>query len=298
MVEYVGIKFNDGGKMYYFSPGEGEEYVSGDKVIVETARGVECATVCVPRGEVDESTLPSPLRPVMRKATDEDLAAVERNEKRRPELSRLFLEKVEKHGLPMKLVTLEIAFDGTKVTYFFSAEKRVDFRDFVKDLSSGLHLRVELRQIGIRDEIKLLGGTGPCGMVCCCCGCMQDFKKVSVKMAKNQGLSLNPTKTSGYCGRLMCCLAYEDYYYSSVCKMMPKTGSEVTTPDGKGTVVNVDMLRMRVKVRISGGDFFKYGDYSLDEISFPRKQAAQTAAEEGAEDEPEDEADVFMPDAD
>ncbi|MCD8201655.1 MAG: stage 0 sporulation protein [Clostridia bacterium] len=283
IVDYVGVKFDDGGKVYYFSP-DGEDLEKGDEVIVETSRGIECVTVVVPHGEVEENTLPSPMKPIIRKATAEDKETVRRNEARRSELMRLFTEKMEKYKLPMKLVSCEIAFEGNKVTYYFSSERRVDFRDFVRDLSSAVHMRIELRQIGIRDEIRMLGGIGHCGRECCCSGCMIDFKKVSVKMAKNQGLSLNPAKISGYCGRLMCCLAYEDYYYSETCKKMPKTGSEVSTPDGKGIVVNVDMLKMRVKVRIASNDYFKYGDYALDEVAPTHRPGGKPRAETKEDD--------------
>ena len=180
-------------------------------------------------------------------------------------------EKIAARGLDMKLVDCEFTFDGSKVIFYFTADGRVDFRELVKDLSSVFRIRIELRQIGVRDETKMLGGLGPCGRECCCSSCMPDFKKVSIKMAKNQGLSLNPSKISGLCGRLMCCLAYENDYYAEAYKKMPKVGSEVGTPDGEGTVVNVNMLKMEVKVRIEKGDGAAYKDFKLDELKFKRR---------------------------
>jgi cell fate regulator YaaT (PSP1 superfamily) len=239
-------------------------------VIVETAKGIEYATVVIPYGEVDEAKIVSPLKPIIRVATQKDEEQLVKNEERKPEAMKIAQEKIEKNNLVMKLIDCEFAFDGTKVIFYFTADGRVDFRNLVKDLSSAFRMRIELRQVGIRDEIKLIGGLAPCGRECCCASCMPDFKKVSIKMAKNQGLSLNPSKISGLCGRLMCCLSYENNYYADAYKKMPKVGSEVTTPDGKGMVVNVNMLKMEVKVKIEDKDSVTYHDYKLEDIKFKR----------------------------
>ena len=270
MAKIIGVKFKEGGKLYYFSPGDGE-YVSGQGVIVETSRGTEYGKVAMGNREVDDETLVAPLKPVLRTATEKDEETVRQNEEKRLPAIKTAEEKIAARGLDMKLVDCEFTFDGTKVIFYFTSEGRVDFRDLVKDLSAVFRIRIELRQIGIRDEAKMLGGLGPCGRVCCCASCMQDFKKVSIKMAKNQGLSLNPSKISGLCGRLMCCLAYENDYYAEACKKMPKVGSEVGTPEGKGTVININMLKMEVKVRIDRGDATTYRDFSVDDIKFKRR---------------------------
>ncbi len=283
MVKIVSVKFKNGGKTYYFQPGN-DTYEKGMGVIVETAKGLEYATVEQPSGEVDESQLVTPLKPVVRIATKHDEEVVERNKSRRRESMRTAQEKVNARGLEMKIVDCEFAFDGSKVTFFFTAETRVDFRELIKDLSSAFHLRIELRQISAREHITLIGGIAPCGRECCCIGAMPEPKKASVKMAKNQGLSLNPTKISGLCGRLMCCLSYEDYYYAEVCKRVPKLGSEVDTPDGRGLVVNVNMLQMAVKVRIEKGDAVTYNDYSVDKIRFKRGNVIIDNLEEDEEE--------------
>ena len=207
-----------------------------------------------------------------------------RNEERRAPAMKTAAEKIAARGLDMKLVDCEFAFDGSKVVFYFTADGRVDFRELVKDLSSVFHMRIELRQIGVRDEAKLLGGFGPCGRECCCSVCMPDFQKVSIKMAKNQGLSLNPGKISGLCGRLMCCLAYENDYYAEACKKMPKVGSEVGTPEGTGTVVNANMLKMEVKVRIDKGDGAAYKDFPVEQLRFKRKGEKREEREEAGEE--------------
>ena len=270
MAKIIGVKFKDCGKLYYFDPGD-KLFEKDTGVIVETSRGVEYATVCVPVREVPEEELVAPLKPVLRAATEKDAETIKRNEERRAPAMKTAAEKIAARGLDMKLVDCEFTFDGSKVIFYFTADGRVDFRELVKDLSSVFRIRIELRQIGVRDETKMLGGLGPCGRECCCSSCMPDFKKVSIKMAKNQGLSLNPSKISGLCGRLMCCLAYENDYYAEAYKKMPKGGSEVGTPDGEGTVVNVNMLKMEVKVRIEKGDGAAYKDFKLDELKFKRR---------------------------
>lgn len=285
MEKIVGIKFRNSCKIYYFAPGKGR-YEKDMDVIVETARGLEYATVAIPEAEVEEDKIVSPLKPVVRIATEKDRETVVRNEERKPGAMKLAREKVEKCGLVMKLVDCEFAFDGSKVTFYFTADGRVDFRELVKELSSAFRLRIELRQIGIRDEIKMIGGLAPCGRECCCSSCMPDFRKVSIKMAKNQGLSLNPGKISGLCGRLMCCLSYENEYYADACKKVPKVGSEVDTPEGKGHVVSVNMLKMEVKVKIEQKDAITYRDFPADKIKFRRgSEPAKSEEEEKAEEE-------------
>lgn len=239
-------------------------------MVVETARGVEYATVVIPLLEVDENRIVSPLKPVVRIANEKDREVYKKNIERKPSALKTVQEKIEKLNLDMKLIDCEFAFDGSKAVFYYSAPQRVDFRELVKELSSVFRMRIELRQIGIRDEIQMVGGFGPCGRECCCSSCMPEIKKVSIKMAKNQNLSLNPGKISGLCGRLMCCLSYENDYYAEAIKKMPKVGSEVGTPDGKGVVVNVNMLSMEARVRIEDKtkDIMTYHDYPVTELKF------------------------------
>ncbi len=290
MVKVVSVKFKEGGKSYYFAPGK-DSYEKGQGVIVETAKGLEYATVAEPASEVEEGQIVSPLKPIIRIATARDKEQVERNLARRDDAIKTAEEKIAARGLEMKLVDCEFAFDGSKVTFYFTAENRVDFRELIKDLSSAFRMRIELRQINVRDEIKILGGFGPCGRECCCIKSFPEAKKVSVKMAKNQGLSLNPGKISGMCGKLMCCLAYENEYYAEACKKVPKLGSEADTPDGKGTVVNVNMLKMEVKVKIEQKDAVSYHDYPIDQIRFMRGNVVM--GKDPNEDE-DDEADTLV----
>lgn len=271
MVKITGVSFTENGKIYYFSPGKNsDKYEKGMGVIVETARGHEYAKIVIPVGEVEEDRIVSPLKPVIRIASNRDVETINKNKERKPEAMRVAQEKIEKHKLDMKLIDCDFAFDGSKVVFYYSAPSRVDFRELVKDLSSHFKMRIELRQIGIRDEIKMIGGIGACGRECCCSACLPDLKKVTIKMAKTQNLSLNPAKISGLCGRLMCCLAYENDYYAEAGKNIPKIGAEVGTPDGKGTVVNVNMLKMeaRVKIEDKNKDIVTYHDYPVAQIKF------------------------------
>ena len=267
-MKVIGIKFKDGGKIYYFAPKKNEKYEEGMEVIVETAKSIEIAEVAFAPRDVDDSEVVQPLKPVIRIATEKDRAQRARNLERKPEAMRIASEKIEKHGLKMKLIDCEFAFDGSKVIFYFAADGRIDFRELVKDLAGVFHIRIELRQVGIRVETKLLGGIAPCGRVCCCAGAMPDFRKVSIKMAKVQGLSLNPGKISGLCGRLMCCLSYENDYYSEVYKKMPKIGSEVSTPEGKGIVVSENMLKMTLRVKIEKDGSLVYKDFALSDVRF------------------------------
>ena len=273
MTKVVVIKFKNGGKLYYFSPRQGEVYERNMPVVVETARGLEFAWVAYPEREVEDKEVVQPLKPIIRIATQRDKEFYAACEAKKPQAMQVCKEKIAKHGLEMKLIDCEYTFDGTKIVFYFTSAGRVDFRELVKDLASVFHIRIELRQVGTRDETKYLGGIAPCGRVCCCAGNMPEFKKVSIKMAKTQGLSLNPGKISGLCGRLMCCLSYESEYYADAYKKMPKTGSEVGTPEGKGTVVSVNKLKMTVKVKIddhNGGLIFK--DFPAEDIRFRKGQ--------------------------
>ncbi len=268
MAQVTGITFKEGGKVYYFAPLDAKCEV-GTGVIVETSRGMEYGTVVIAREEVDDEKIVSPLKPILRRATAKDEEIHRKNLDRKDEALQIVKEKVEKLGLEMKLIDCEFTFDGAKAVFYFSAPARVDFRELVKELSAVFRMRIEMRQVGIRDEIKMLGGLAPCGRECCCSGCMPDIKKVSIKMAKNQGLSLNPGKISGLCGRLMCCLSYENDYYAEAFKQMPKLGSEIDTPDGKGTVVNTNMLKMVVRVKIEDKqkDTVLFKDYPLNVLN-------------------------------
>ena len=267
MAKVVVIKFKGNCKPYYFSSG-GLTLERGQGVIVETSRGAEYGMVVNPEKETED--IVSPLKPVLRVATKKDEETVARNEARRDEAVAICKEKIRARGLNMKLIDCEFSFDGSKVTFYFSAEGRVDFRELVKDLAAVFHIRIELRQVGIRDETRILGGIAPCGRECCCAGCMPDFKKVSIKMAKNQGLSLNPGKISGLCGRLMCCLSYENEYYAAAYKKMPKIGGTVGTPEGQGVVVSTNMLNMQVRVKIEKDGSLFYRDFPVTELAFRR----------------------------
>ncbi|MBQ8308568.1 MAG: stage 0 sporulation family protein [Clostridia bacterium] len=288
MVKVVGIKFKNGGKLYYFAPREGETYARNMPVVVETARGTEYAWVAHPEKEIEESEIVTPLKPIVRIATQKDRDFYAACEAKKPQAIRTCKEKIKEHGLEMKLVDCEHAFDGSKIVFYFTAAARVDFRELVKDLAATFHTRIELRQVGTRDETKYLGGIAPCGRVCCCAGNMPEFKKVSVRMAKAQNLSLNPGKISGLCGRLMCCLGYEMEHYTEAAKKLPKVGSEVGTPDGKATVASLNMLKMEVRVKQedgAGGWVFK--DFPASELKYKRNNAQPQNEEEDDEEETE-----------
>ena len=249
MVEIIGVRFKSGGKQYYFDPA-GLEVQPGQGVIVETSRGLEYGECAQGNTQVEEETVVQPLRPLVRIATEEDEKTVEKNREKEAKAFQICQEKIAAHGLEMKLVEAEYSFEGNKVLFFFTAEGRVDFRALVKDLASTIHARIELRQIGVRDEAKMLGGLGICGRPFCCAQFLDEFQPVSIKMAKTQNLSLNPTTISGTCGRLMCCLKYEQEAYEDLVKHTPKQESFVETPDGAGTVSSVNLLRQQVQVRL------------------------------------------------
>ena len=268
MVKIIGVKFNHSCKIYYFDPKD-MEFKKGEGVIVETVRGTEYGKVVIENKEVPDDTIVQPLKPVTKKASKKDEEKIEEHEKKIPWVIDVAQKEIEKCGLDMKIVDAEFPFDNSKVIIYFTAPSRIDFRDLVKSLATVLHHRIDLRQIGTRDEAKLLGGLAPCGRVCCCKSFLPDFKKVTIKMAKNQGLSLNPAKISGLCGRLMCCLEYENEPYAEAYKKMPKIGSEVTTPDGKATVISNNMLKMLVKTKtIMKDGSLLYNEYKLSDIKF------------------------------
>lgn len=264
MYKVIGVRFKKAGKIYYFDPGE-FAIEKDDCVIVETARGVEYGKVVVPVKEVGENDVVLPLKQVIRIASEKDWQKVETN---RLEAARAFevgLEKISEHKLDMNLVDVEYTFDRNKVIFYFTAEGRVDFRNLVKDLASVFRTRIELRQIGVRDEAKMLGGIGPCGRMLCCSTFLGDFEPVSIKMAKDQNLSLNPSKISGLCGRLMCCLKYENDEYEEAKKEMPDVGSRIKTPDGDGRVIGMNLLERVLKVKLTEQE--QVLDYSLEEIT-------------------------------
>lgn len=275
MPEVIGIKFRKSPKVYYFAPGD-NEFTEGCGVIVETAKGKEYGTVAMLPKDVDDSEVVQPLKPIVRVATPADERRVRDNEARRDETLRLATEKVEKTGLDMKLVDAEYTFDGLKLVIYFTADGRVDFRDLVKELAATFRIRIELRQIGARDECKMLGGIAPCGRACCCSDHMPEYAHVTVRMAKNQNLSLNPAKISGLCGRLMCCLAYENAHYVETNKKMPKMGSTVTTADKRrGTVVGLNQLKETVRVKYEENDRTEYVDVPLKDVISKGKGSAQ-----------------------
>ncbi len=266
MAQVIGVRFRKAGKVYYFDPSG--LALSEGYVVVETAHGTECGELVKTAHEVPDDQVVLPLRKAVRQATPQDEQRMAEREQKQAEALRICEEKIAAHGLDMKLVDVEIAFDGTKIIFYFTAEGRVDFRELVKDLAHVFRTRIELRQIGVRDEAKMLGGLGACGRVCCCNAFLREFQPVSIRMAKEQNLSLNPTKISGLCGRLMCCLKYESDTYEAARKRMPKVGREVLTPDGVGTVVENNVLKENSRVRVMLEDgTLEMRHYPLDELN-------------------------------
>ncbi|KAA8666768.1 stage 0 sporulation family protein [Clostridium sp. MT-14] len=253
MVMVVGVRFKKAGKIYYFSPAN-LNVQKGNNVIVETARGMEFGKCVIKPKNIDESDVIPPLKNVLRIATEEDVKKHDDNKRREKEAFEICLEKIKQHNLKMKLIDVEYTFDNNKVIFYFTADGRVDFRELVKDLASIFRTRIELRQIGVRDEAKMIGGLGPCGRVMCCSAFLGDFVPVSIKMAKEQNLSLNPTKISGICGRLMCCLNYEQDAYEKIRQRLPKKGSVVNTVYGRGEVMSNSVVKESVKVKIKNED--------------------------------------------
>ena len=279
MVKVIGVKFKTGNRIYYFDPLD-LPVKAGDGVIVETARGMEFGDVPEDPKEVEESEIVAPLKPVVRIATDEDKRLRAQYAAKENDAFAICLEKIEAHGLDMKLVDVEYTFNGSKVVFYFTADERVDFRELVKDLAYTLKTRIELRQIGVRDEAKMLGGLGPCGRLVCCKAFLDDFRPVSIKMAKEQNLSLSPTKISGLCGRLMCCLQYEQSAYESIRSQMPKPGKEVNTVDGVGVVVENNAITERTKVRLTMDDgSIDVREYPYTHLSQPGEPLPEEALE-------------------
>ncbi|MBP3382174.1 MAG: stage 0 sporulation family protein [Clostridia bacterium] len=281
MALVISIRFRENGKIYDFAAGDYRPMV-GDFVVVETARGVECGEVVTACREVPDEKLSQPLKPILRKASDEDVRRAKENREKERRAILTCQKKVEEHGLDMKLVDAEYAFDNSKILFYFTADGRVDFRDLVKDLAGVFRTRIELRQIGVRDEAKMLGGIGICGRPFCCAQFLPDFEPVSIKMAKEQGLSLNPTKISGSCGRLMCCLKYEQSTYEELLKLTPRVGAVVSTPEGKGVVTEANTLSGFLKVRLDKAIDSPPITVHRDDITVLRAKGSQPKAEQTA----------------
>lgn len=289
MPKVIGVRFRTSPRMYYFAPTEGEEYVKGEKIVVETQRGVELATVILPVTEVPEEKIVAPLKGVLRIATQSDLDAASADEKQKQEIIATAKQKVAARGLDMKIVDCEFTVDHSKLVLYFTAEQRVDFRELVRDLASAFHMRIDLRQIGAREECKLIGSLGACGMPCCCGRFESDNEHVSIKMAKNQNLALTPNKINGMCGRLLCCLSYENKTYEDVARRSPKVGSWIACPDGRrGAVVSVTPLTEKVRLRVGDEDNFEFVEYTLDELKLDGKDKGEANPElDGLEPPPE-----------
>ncbi len=270
MAEVVGIRFKENGKIYYFDP-DSKSYAKGEKVIVETVRGIECGETATPNHKISDEDIVHPLKKVIRSASKEDIKTVENNRKKEKEAFSFCEEKVARLGLDMKLVEVECTFDGSKMLFYFTADDRVDFRELVKVLASQYKTRIEMRQIGVRDVSKMLGGLGICGRPFCCSQFLDDFHPVSIKMAKEQGLSLNPTKISGTCGRLLCCLKYEQESYEYLNKITPRVGSVVDTKEGTGTVTESNLLTGKLKVCLDRRPEALPAEYNRREVKLVKR---------------------------
>lgn len=285
MTKVIGVRFRAAGKIYYFDPA-GLAIKTGDNVIVETARGIEFGYVVLGSREVPDEKVVQPLKQVIRMATEEDRAIEAKNKEKEKEAFKICLEKIRKRGLEMKLIDAEYTFDNNKVLFYFTADGRIDFRELVKDLAAVFKTRIELRQVGVRDETKILGGIGICGRTLCCHSYLSEFIPVSIKMAKEQNLSLNPTKISGVCGRLMCCLKHEEETYEDLNRRLPNTGDYVTTDDGlKGEVSGVNVLRQLVKVIVNVGDEKEIREYRADQLRFRRRHGKNKKNDENKKNE-------------
>ena len=288
MTEIIGVRFKDVGKIYYFSPA-GNKIECGSHVIVETARGVECGEVVIANRKVEDSKVVQPLKSIIRIATEKDLETQKKNREKEQEIMKVFTQKIADHKLDMKPIDIDCTFDGSKILFYFTAENRVDFRELVKDLASVYRTRIELRQIGVRDEAKMLGGLGICGRPFCCKTFLGEFQPVSIKMAKEQSLSLNPTKISGTCGRLMCCLKYEQNCYEELLAITPKVGALVETAEGRGIVEDANLLTGVLKVKLdknpdAAATAFKREDVKLLEDGKIRIKKEEFQALKGLED--------------
>ena len=288
MITVIGVRFRTAGKIYYFDPA-GRKVKTGDHVIVETARGIEYGYVVLGNREVDESKVVPPLKPVIRMATAEDEAVETKNKNKEKEAFKICQDKIKKHNLEMKLIDAEYTFDNNKVLFYFTADGRIDFRELVKDLASVFKTRIELRQVGVRDETKIMGGIGICGRALCCHSYLSEFIPVSIKMAKEQNLSLNPTKISGVCGRLMCCLKNEEETYEVLNSTLPNTGDYVTTNDGlKGEVQSVNVLRQLVKVIVTvDKDEKEIREYKVENLKFKPRKKKGKGGDKQAQDVPD-----------
>ncbi len=283
MTKVIGVRFRKAGKIYYFSPGD-EEIKAGQHVIVETARGVEYGYVVLGTREVEDADVVAPLKPVIRIANEEDEEIERENVEKEKEAFKICREKIQDHGLEMKLVDTEYTFDNNKLLFYFTADGRIDFRELVKDLAAIFKTRIELRQIGVRDETKIKGGIGVCGRDLCCSSYLSEFIPVSIKMAKEQNLSLNPSKISGVCGRLMCCLKYEEETYEELNSRLPNVGDFVTADDGlKGEVQSVNVIRQRVKVIVTVGDEKEIREYRADQLHFKSRKKKEKNSVDDAE---------------
>lgn len=287
MLTVIGVRFRAAGKIYYFDPADRQIKI-GDHVIVETARGIEYGYVVLGNREVDETKVIPPLKPVIRMATDEDRAIEAKNKEKEKEAFKICQEKIKKHNLEMKLIDAEYTFDNNKVLFYFTADGRIDFRELVKDLASVFKTRIELRQVGVRDETKIMGGIGICGRPLCCHSYLSEFIPVSIKMAKEQNLSLNPTKISGVCGRLMCCLKNEEETYEYLNSRLPAVNDTVTTEDGlKGEVHSVNVLRQTVKVVVEVGDEKEIREYDVKQLKFKPRRRKEKNGGAGKQEERE-----------
>ena len=282
MKRIIGVRFKRLGKIYFFDP-KWLEVKKGESVIVETAQGEEIAEVVVPNRMIEEEKVVAPLKKVLRLASPRDIKHAEECKKKEKEAFELCNKKIKEHNLQMTLTDVEYKFDNSKILFYFTADGRVDFRDFVRDLAAIYKTRIELRQIGVRDEVKRIGGNGVCGRELCCCSFLSDFETVSIKMAKEQNISLNPSKISGNCGRLMCCLKYEQEVYEEKLKKLPNVGAIVKTPDGKGEVEGLETLKETVKVRIKDGEIFKIKKYDAKDITVLKDVAKEQSDTEEKE---------------
>jgi len=278
-MEIIGVRFSKAGKIYHFSPG-GEKFNADDKIIVETVRGLEMGTVVLDNREGSGPGADKPLKPVIRRASNDDISKAAYFKTKESATFKTALEKITEHNLDMKLVDVEYTFDGSKILFYFTAEGRVDFRELVRTLAGVFRTRIEFRQIGVRDEAKQMGGYGVCGRHLCCSSFLEEFHPVSVKMAKEQGLSLNPTKISGVCGRLMCCLQYEQETYEELWKVTPRAGSVVKTPDGNGVIADVSVLKGMVRVRFTDGDTVSFKSYNISELTVIKKAVVKDDAKD------------------
>lgn len=289
MPKVIGVRFRTSPRVYYFAPTEGEQYPKNTKVVVETQRGVELATVAMSETEVPDDKIVAPLKTVMRIATQADIDAEKADGEQKQSILATAKQKVSERGLDMKIVDCEFTADHGKLVLYFTAEQRVDFRELVRDLASAFRMRIDLRQIGARDECKLIGTLGACGLPCCCGRFESDSEHVSIKMAKNQNLALTPNKINGMCGRLLCCLSYENKTYEDVLRRCPKHGATVTCPDGRrGTVASVTPLTEKVRVRVGDDDNFEFCEYSLDELGCDRREKREEQAEQNGQARPDD----------